>query len=83
MYRLAQDGYEKSMGKDHVHTKEYARNLARLLEMMGRQTDSQKVLIAYPQNEGNSDWDSDEGDDEVDDEVDDDEDEEESSAPFN
>ena len=36
MLRLALDGYEKSLGKDHEDTKECARNLAILLKKMRR-----------------------------------------------
>ena len=35
MYRHALDGYEKSLGKDHEHTKRCARNLAIVLEGIG------------------------------------------------
>ena len=32
MYRQALDGHEKSLGKDHDHVKNCARNLARLFQ---------------------------------------------------
>ena len=79
MFRFALDSYEKSLGKDHEDTKDCARNLFILLEMMGRQTDLHKLLSAYPHIEDDSDLDSDEGDDEVDDEEDSEENKEESS----
>ena len=39
MFRLAVDGYKKSLGKDHVSTKRSARNLAIMLRDQGRQAD--------------------------------------------
>eukprot|EP00518_Triparma_eleuthera_P002512 CAMPEP_0182466170 /NCGR_PEP_ID=MMETSP1319-20130603/11596_1 /TAXON_ID=172717 /ORGANISM="Bolidomonas pacifica, Strain RCC208" /LENGTH=65 /DNA_ID=CAMNT_0024666125 /DNA_START=1 /DNA_END=194 /DNA_ORIENTATION=- len=46
MCRQALDGYEKSLGKEHEETKRCARNLAILLETLGRQDDLQKLLTA-------------------------------------
>ena len=36
MYRVALDGYERSLGKDHEYTKSCAENMAQLLEWAGR-----------------------------------------------
>eukprot|EP00518_Triparma_eleuthera_P007253 CAMPEP_0182487048 /NCGR_PEP_ID=MMETSP1319-20130603/47705_1 /TAXON_ID=172717 /ORGANISM="Bolidomonas pacifica, Strain RCC208" /LENGTH=132 /DNA_ID=CAMNT_0024689157 /DNA_START=427 /DNA_END=825 /DNA_ORIENTATION=+ len=70
MFRLALDGYERSLGKVHKGTKNCAFNLARLIDEQGRQDDLKKVLTAYPHIVDDEDWYSDEGDD--DDEEDDD-----------
>ena len=49
MYRLALDGYEKSLKKDHEPRRKYCPfNLAFMLREQGRQDDLQKVLIEYP-----------------------------------
>ena len=48
MYRLALDGYDMSLGKDHRLTKNCAFNLASMLRDQGRQDDFQKLRKAYP-----------------------------------
>ena len=63
MFRVAPDGYKKSLGKDHEDTERSVLILARLLKVMGRHTDLQKVLNAYSNIKDDSDWYSDEGGD--------------------
>ena len=50
MYRVALDGYEKSLGKAHEDTKHYARNLNILLEDAGRHEDKAKLEKLYPES---------------------------------
>ena len=74
MYRLALDGYEKSLGKAHEWTKGCAGNLAQLLELQGRKKECLQVVDNYPglkvydwMGTGGGDWDDDDGDDDDDD----------------
>ena len=50
MFRLALNGYEKSLGKDHEGAKRCARNLARLyLESVINNKEKMRAIIArYP-----------------------------------
>ena len=50
MYRLALDGHEKSLGKDHDRMKMCARNLNILLEEIGRLSEKAKLEKIYPES---------------------------------
>ena len=49
MYRLALDGYEKSLGKDHEDTQRCAFNLNIFLEDMGRLDENTALEEQYPE----------------------------------
>ena len=50
MYRIALDGYEKSLGKDHEETKRCAKNLTILLVETGKLDEKAALEKTYPES---------------------------------
>ena len=51
MYRLALDGYEKSLGKGHQRTKDCAFNMHLLFEQTGQHREKAELESVYPKYE--------------------------------
>ena len=49
MVRFPLDGSERSLGKDHAHTKDCAYNLNIILEEMGRHDEKAALETIYPE----------------------------------
>ena len=48
LYQRALEGYEAQLGKDHVHTKGCARNLANSFAKAGEKLKLRKIIDDYP-----------------------------------